>query len=773
MTINSYLEVTLNNKIVRLPQKQILIISPERAGSTWLFDALRYHPNINVEKHSDLFQFCCLKGRRYPSDLSKPILQSTPTDYLQIETTANGVELIPKLDLELSDRISKKLSAFSHFAIEKWHPSFFEFDFEVFKQKLDWLERHINVKYILLSRNPQNSIGSFLSYQERNQKWNRSITPSSLVYYYKRVYDFLFALAALKNCFLVNYEDLIHSFKSTMFSIYKHIWGTIVDDIKAEVFIFFDEIQNRSNRQNRISQQPTPFFGNQEGTTDIYKNQFRQFYNLNSELIQRCDKSCKNLNFLFTQNEKNHHQTPLNIIGNLALEITLLNQSNVQTSVSLHNQIIQFEKLEDSYKHLKNINHKAKRQLSKKQQALENKKRLIGKLKADHQQSIEQKNESIQKLKVKHQKIIFQKDDLINRMESDYKSLINSTTFKISQQLVIAIKNPGIKTILLPIELIRLLFQRYKIITTLKHVIRETTKTRSNRLRIVLARLRWKRKKKYLFKYYQGDELYQKISEERRTLIKNWGPIPTKKKDTKKLSGLQNKYKNERIFLIGNGPSINNTPLEKLKDEYTFGVNRIYLLFDKISWKPTFYTVHDWRLIPDNVDEINALSGMTNFFPSNFKSLLREGNDVYWFWSRNDFENIHLNRLDITNGVFLGGTVMVIAIQIARYLGFNPIYLIGVDADYKIKASVKQSGKTMKDGNKFFLESTEDDDPNHFSSNYFGKGRKWHHPSVPNMLNGFENVNRAVEETGGKIYNAGIGGKLEVFERVEFDSLFY
>lgn len=54
------------------------------------------------------------------------------------------------------------------------------------------------------------------------------------------------------------------------------------------------------------------------------------------------------------------------------------------------------------------------------------------------------------------------------------------------------------------------------------------------------------------------------------------------------LSKLKEKYKTEkRCFIIGNGPSINNTDLTKLKSEITFGVNGIFLKFPDIEFRPT------------------------------------------------------------------------------------------------------------------------------------------------------------------------------------------
>ena len=268
-------------------------------------------------------------------------------------------------------------------------------------------------------------------------------------------------------------------------------------------------------------------------------------------------------------------------------------------------------------------------------------------------------------------------------------------------------------------------------------------------------------------------DLYALWARKRRELFRKWGNLPTIGNENRRIESLKNKYKGERIFIIGNGPSLNDTPLEKLEGEYTFGVNRIYLLFNRISWRPSFYTINDWEVGPDNAGEIEALEGMTFFFPKRFKGLFEQTDSTYWYNSRHARFKGDDFSYDLTDGAVMGGSVLPLAIQIAYYMGFDPIYLIGVDVNYKIPDTVKQSGtKRFADGNLQFLKSTKDDDCNHFDSSYFGKGRRWHNPNTERMIEGFRVCREAIEGQGGHIYNATVGGKLEVMERVDFNSIF-
>ena len=77
------------------------------------------------------------------------------------------------------------------------------------------------------------------------------------------------------------------------------------------------------------------------------------------------------------------------------------------------------------------------------------------------------------------------------------------------------------------------------------------------------------------------------------------------KKNEKNLIRLKNKYVGKRCFIIGNGPSLNLVDLKKLIREFTFGVNAIYLNYNKMQFDPTFYVVEDYLVAEDRADEIN------------------------------------------------------------------------------------------------------------------------------------------------------------------------
>lgn len=244
--------------------------------------------------------------------------------------------------------------------------------------------------------------------------------------------------------------------------------------------------------------------------------------------------------------------------------------------------------------------------------------------------------------------------------------------------------------------------------------------------------------------------------------------------DIDRLYSLHNRFAGERVFIMGNGPSLNQTPLDKLESEFVFGLNRISLLFERVSWRPTFFTAFDVRVVPDNKEEFAALDVPYKFFSARYKTMLGEQDNHFWHHTKGFYEGFESAFAPTVpfSGFGGGGTIGVIAIELAFFLGFREIYLIGTDVSYTVPESVKQTGDDVfGDGVKLQLESTEDD-PNHFDPSYFGKGKKWHNPNVREMKIGFGRAAAYVERAGGRLLNATVGGELEQVPRVDFDSLF-
>jgi len=237
-----------------------------------------------------------------------------------------------------------------------------------------------------------------------------------------------------------------------------------------------------------------------------------------------------------------------------------------------------------------------------------------------------------------------------------------------------------------------------------------------------------------------------------------------------RLRALRERYQGmRRCFIIGNGPSLNYTDLSKLRDEVTFGVNGIFLKFKDMGFRTTFYIVEDHLVAEDRAERINTLRGMVKLFPINLAYCLDEGPDTIFFNHRQRVSYPHGFDFstDASHITYTGCTVTFTCIQLAYYLGFQEIYLVGVDASYALPATTEK-----RDSYGVSVLDMAEDDPNHFHPDYFGKGYRWHDPQVDKMVAAYEEARRVTEAQGVKIRNATVGGKLEVFERVQYESLF-
>jgi hypothetical protein len=111
---------------------------------------------------------------------------------------------------------------------------------------------------------------------------------------------------------------------------------------------------------------------------------------------------------------------------------------------------------------------------------------------------------------------------------------------------------------------------------------------------------------------------------------------------------------------------------------------------------------------------------------------------------------------DITKGISQGSTVTYAALQIAFYMGFKRVFLIGVDHNFA------QKGKPHK------VETMKGDDMSHFDPGYF-KGMKWQLPDLEGSERAYRMAKYHFEKDNRQILDATIDGKLDIFAKIKFE----
>ncbi len=230
-----------------------------------------------------------------------------------------------------------------------------------------------------------------------------------------------------------------------------------------------------------------------------------------------------------------------------------------------------------------------------------------------------------------------------------------------------------------------------------------------------------------------------------------------RKQSVRILRQCRNCHRGQRCFIIGNGPSLKKTNLGLLRDEITFGMNRIYMLFPEMGFPTTYYVSINTLVIEQCAEEIKSLT-MPKFITWRGRHWL--ANDPGSIFLDTDYTGPETFSGDVCGSVFEGSTVTYVALQIAFHMGFETVILIGVDHSFKTKGPANAT------------VISQGDDLNHFAPEYFGKGFKWQLPDLEASERAYHLARQAYEDGGRSVLDATVGGKLTVFPKVDYASLF-
>ena len=237
---------------------------------------------------------------------------------------------------------------------------------------------------------------------------------------------------------------------------------------------------------------------------------------------------------------------------------------------------------------------------------------------------------------------------------------------------------------------------------------------------------------------------------------------------SQRIEKLKNINQGKRCFIIGNGPSLKIEDLNALVDEDCFACNRIYGLYDKTKWRPKYYCSQDEKVLVQITDDLPfAVQNCEHaFFSYNFRDIyydkIKEYGNVNLYYkpyvSVYSEDGTYPEGLmpfskDISKGVYDRLSIAYAMIQIAAYMGYKEIYLIGVDHNYPMKNGVVDASQSYADGIKPIDMSTQ------------------FPPELLLCEVSFREAKRFCEKNGISIYNATRGGKLEVFNRISLDEV--
>jgi hypothetical protein len=194
-----------------------------------------------------------------------------------------------------------------------------------------------------------------------------------------------------------------------------------------------------------------------------------------------------------------------------------------------------------------------------------------------------------------------------------------------------------------------------------------------------------------------------------------------------------------------------------LRHETTFGMNRIYMLFDEIGFATTYYLAINTLVIEQFADEIKKLT-MPKFITWRGRRWMAD--DPGSIFLDTDYTPPATFSTDAAGRIFEGSTVTYVALQLAYYLGFDEVILVGVDHHFSTRGPANVT------------VVSEGDDPDHFNPGYFGRGYRWQLPDLQASERAYALALDAFRSSGRRVFDATIGGKLQVFPKVDYKSLF-
>lgn len=223
----------------------------------------------------------------------------------------------------------------------------------------------------------------------------------------------------------------------------------------------------------------------------------------------------------------------------------------------------------------------------------------------------------------------------------------------------------------------------------------------------------------------------------------------------KKLENLKGKYEGKRCFIIATGPSLTTEDILKLKNEYTFSMNAMCLKYDSLGWCPDFYGIQDEKVF--NAVKTNIDSGKVKYiFVDEYYRKDSCASEDWIYFPRNSVYNSYdayikgIYKAKFSDNpvavVYDGFTIVYSLIQIAVYMGFKEIYLLGCDCNYSEDPS-----------KRYFVDH--------------GVRDKTYKEAGNRMIACYPVAKEYADKNGIKIFNATRGGMLEVFERVDLDTV--
>jgi len=193
--------------------------------------------------------------------------------------------------------------------------------------------------------------------------------------------------------------------------------------------------------------------------------------------------------------------------------------------------------------------------------------------------------------------------------------------------------------------------------------------------------------------------------------------------------------------------------LTHLKKYHVFGLNKIYMLLDKVDFNLSYHVAVNPLVIEQSIDELKKLKCPSFLSYKAAHPIVGDDKSFYYLATNAPCSF----QPDVTQQIYEGYTVTYVAMQLAFFMGFSSVFLIGVDHSFTFSGNPNE---------KHYLSG---EDPNHFDPNYFANNQ-WHLPDLEGSELSYNLARFFYSRSNRQIFDATVDGKLSVFPKISYDN---
>jgi hypothetical protein len=215
-----------------------------------------------------------------------------------------------------------------------------------------------------------------------------------------------------------------------------------------------------------------------------------------------------------------------------------------------------------------------------------------------------------------------------------------------------------------------------------------------------------------------------------------------------RLRAIIDSHKGQSAIILCNGPSLNSVDLDSLHGIFTFGLNKINLLFDRTAFRPSVIVSINKLAIQQNAEFFNA-TDIPLFIDCAARRFIKARSSVTLLHS----SAIPKFARDCSVSICQGHTVTFVAMQLAFHMGFQRVALVGCDHTFAVKGPANTT------------VIARGPDRSHFDPRYFSPGQAWQLADLTASEYFYALAAEQYRLAGRTLVNCTSGGRLELLEK--------